>query len=372
MSEARRHPVEDGRAWTRGRTAFALLVGAFLLGGGTVAASQGPGGDPCAGVEPAVRSADQALDRGQWADAERLLQPLAASHADCSGVVLGRARLRMARGDPAEAEPLFARATTLAPDDANAHALFARYWLSRDQPARADYLSARALSLNPDCPEALVVRGRLLLLKGRPQEAREALENAARLDPANAEAHYRLGIWLFRGKRHAEAAAHFEKVVAARPVDALAHDYLALCREALGEAERAELAWRSALEVNERPFFDPLLDYNFGRFLLRQGRLEESQSHLDRAAARVPDRRGVHYERAKLKLARKEYQAAREDAERALGLPDPGGFVLDLQVHYLLATVYARLGETELARKYADLARTTPIPDQALDRADRP
>jgi tetratricopeptide (TPR) repeat protein len=311
-----------------------------------------------------VKSAARALGRGQWADTERLLQPLAASHADCSGVVLGLARLQAARGDPAEAERLFSRATALDSDDALAHALFAQYWLSRDQPARADYEAALALSLKPDCPEALVVRGRLLGSKGRPREAREALEEAVRLDPGNAEAHYRLGIASFRGNRHDEAAAHFEKVVALRPVDALAHDYLALSLEALGEAERAERAWRSALEVNERPFFDPLLDYNYGRFLVKQGRLEESQSHLDRAAKLVPDRRGVHYERAKLKLARKEYPAAREAAERALGLPDPGGLVLDLQVYYLLSTIYARLGETELARKYAELARTTAIPGQ--------
>jgi tetratricopeptide (TPR) repeat protein len=345
-----------------------VSLGVLLLVGGLAAA---PGG-PCAGVESAVQSAAQALDRGQWAEAERLFQPLAASHADCGRVVLGLARLRAARGDPAEAERLFARATTLEPGDAVAHALFAQYWLSRDQPARADYLSTLALSLDPDCPEALVAKGRLLASRGRPEEARQALDKAIRLDPAHAEAHYRLGILAFRGKRHDEAAAHFEKVVALRPVDALAHDYLALSLEALGEAERAERAWRRALEVNERPFLDPLLDYNYGRFLLRQGRLEESQPYLDRAAKQLPDRRGIHYERAKLKLARKDYQGAREAAERALGLPDPGGLVLDLQVYYLLSTIYARLGEADLARKYAELARTTPIPDQALDRADRP
>jgi tetratricopeptide (TPR) repeat protein len=217
-----------------------------------------------------------------------------------------------------------------------------------------------------------VARGRLLGSRGRPQEARQALEEAVRLDPENAEAHYRLGTLAFRGKRHDVAAAHFEKVVSVRLVDAFAHDYLALSFEALGDAERAEGAWRSALAANERPFFDPLLDYNCGRFLLRQGRLEESQPYLDRAAKQLPNRRGVHYERAKLALARKEYQGAREAAERALGLPDPGGLVLDLQVYYLLSTIYARLGEADLARKYADLARTTPIPDQALDRADRP
>jgi hypothetical protein len=45
-------------------------------------------------------------------------------------------------------------------------------------------------------------------------------------------------------------------------------------------------------------------------------------------------------------------------------LRDPDGLVLDLQVYYLLTTVYARLGETELARKYAALSRTAPIPDK--------
>lgn len=320
------------------------------------------------GLEPALRSVTESLDRGEWAEAERRLQPLSVSRADCIGVVLGLARLRAAQSDPAQAERLFARATTLAPDDALAHALFAQYWLSRDQPARADYLSALALSLNPDCPEALVVRGRLLRASGGIQAARQALEKAARLDPANAEAHYQLGIWSFLRRLHAEAATHFETVVALRPLDARAYDYLALSLEALGEAERAELAYRGALKVNEGPFFDSFLDYNYGRFLLKQKRLEESQAHLDRAVALMPHRRGVHYERAKLKLALRDYQAAREDAERALGLREPGGLVLDVQVYYLLATVYARLGEPELARKYAELSRTTPIPDLSEGR----
>jgi tetratricopeptide (TPR) repeat protein len=307
----------------------------------------------------------EALDIGQWAEAERLLQPLSASGADCSGVVLGRARLKAAQGDTAEAERLFTHATHLSPADALAHAFFARYWLSRGQPARADHLSALALALNPDCPEALVVRGRLLRGKGLIREARETLELATRLDPANAEAAYQLGIWFFNGRRYQEAVGRFETVVARRPGDARAHDYLAASLEALGEAERAELAYRSALGVNEGPFFDPLLECNYGRFLLKQGRLEESRSHLDRAVGLLPERRGPHYERGKLHLARKDYPAARRDAERALGLPDPSGLVLDVQVYYLLATVYARLGEPELAQKYAELSRRTALPDQA-------
>lgn len=240
--------------------------------------------------------------------------------------------------------------------------------LDKGEVARADYLSSLALALAPDCPDALVVQGRVSSLKGRPREALEALEKAVRLAPGNAEARYQLGIWLYRARRYPDAVPQLEKVVALRPRDARAYDYLALSLEALGEAERAEKAYRSALEVNEGPLSDPFFDYYYGRFLLKQGRLEESRAPLDRAVARHPDERAAHYERGKLNLARKDYLAARRDAERALALRDPGRLVLDLQVYYLLTTVYARLGETQLARKYAELSRTTPIPDQAADR----
>jgi tetratricopeptide (TPR) repeat protein len=241
--------------------------------------------------------------------------------------------------------------------------------LDQGRWAEADALLEPLSRSHGECPDVLVAGARLAGRKGQIREARQALEKALRLDPAHAEAHHQLGVWFFRGRLHQDAVREFERVVALRPADARAYDYLALSREALGEAEGAEAAYRGALKVNAPgPLFDPLLDYNYGRFLLKRGRLEESRSHLDRAVALLPQRRGVHYERAKLHLALKDYASARRDAEHALGLPDPGGLVLDLQVYYLLATVYARLGETELARKYAELSRTTPIPDQVGDR----
>jgi tetratricopeptide (TPR) repeat protein len=356
--------VVEGRATARRRAVVASLLGLCLHGGGLGAATP-DGQDPCAGAAPALRHATEALDKGQWAEAEGHLQPLQASHASCVGVVLGQARLRAARGDAAEVERLFERATSLTPDDAVAHALFAQYWLSRGQRARADYESSLALSLNPDCPDALVVAGQILGRKGQAADALQALQKAARLGTGNAEAQYQLGVVLFRRKLHAEAARQFEKATALRPTDARAFDYLALAYEALGEAEPAGEAYQRGSRVNDDgPFFDSFLDYNHGSFLLKEGRLEESRSHLDRALVLLPRNRGVRYERGKLHLTLGQYQAARAEAERALSLPDPGGSVLDLQVYYLLATVYARLGETDLARKYADLSRTTTIPDQ--------
>jgi tetratricopeptide (TPR) repeat protein len=354
----------EGWAMAGRRAVVASLLGVCLHVGGRGAAST-VDRDPCARAAAVLRQATEALDKGQWTEAEGHLRSLQAPHASCAGVALGMARLRAAQGDNSGAERFFEQSTSLAPDDALSHALFARYWLSRGQLARADYESSRALSLDRDCPEALVVSAQISSLRGRPQEAYQSLSRAAHLSPTSAEAQYQLGVLLFRRNLHAEAVRQFEKAVALRPTDARALDYLALGLEALGEAERADGAYRRALRVNDAgPFHDSFLDYNYGRFLLKERRLEESRSHLDRALVLLPRSRGVSYERGKLNLTLGQYQAAREDAERALSLPDPAGSVLDLQVYYLLATVYARLGEAELARKYADLARTTPIPDR--------
>jgi tetratricopeptide (TPR) repeat protein len=193
-------------------------------------------------------------------------------------------------------------------------------------------------------------------------------ERALVRDPAHAEAHYQLGVSLYRRQLYADAVAHLEKVVLARPHDARAHDYLAQSLEGLGDADRADRAYRAAQEVNDGPLPDAFFDYYYGRFLLKQDRLEESRVHLDRALARHPRERAVHYERAKLGIAAGQYAAARADAERALELPDPAGLVLDLQLHYLLATVYARLGDPERARQHADLARAAPIPEGRDER----
>jgi Tfp pilus assembly protein PilF len=206
---------------------------------------------------------------------------------------LGLARLRAARGDAAEAERLFERATSLVPDDALSHAQFARYWLARGQVARADYESSLALSLDRDCPDALVASAQISSLRGRPQEAYQALEKAVHLSPSSGEAQYQLGVLLFRRNLHAEAVRPLGKAAALRPTDARAFDYLGLALEALGEAEQADEAYQRALRVNdEGPFFDSLLDYNYGRFLLKERRLEESRSHLDRALALLPRSQG--------------------------------------------------------------------------------
>jgi hypothetical protein len=72
--------------------------------------------------------------------------------------------------------------------------------------------------------------------------------------------------------------------------------------------------------------------------------------------------RAVWYERARVDMSLKDYPNARKDAEKAVSLPDPDGVILDLQMYTLLEEIYRRLGEKELANRYADLSRQTPGP----------
>jgi tetratricopeptide (TPR) repeat protein len=207
------------------------------------------------------------------------------------------------------------------------------------------------------------VRGEILDMKGQTKEGVELLEKACRLDPQNGDAHFRLGTIYDRTRRFADAVRSFQVVVKINSNNPQAWDYLALDLEGLGDVERADMAYRKGLAANQPgPHFDAFLDYNYGRFLMKRNDLTGSKQHLDRAVELTPDVRAPWYERAKLNLRLKDYQQARDDAERAANIRDPRAIIIDLQLYVLLEQIYARLGNTELAEKYAKLSRATPVP----------
>jgi tetratricopeptide (TPR) repeat protein len=349
------------------RTTRPLLALFIFLGGSipVIAAPQdSANATACSGAEHQLRSAKQAIDQGHFDEAERLLLPLQTSHPECGEVLLTLARVRASQKDANVAEQLFSRSVELTPNDARSYSYYAEFSFTQGDYVHADYLSDRALSLDGEYPEALLLKGQILVMKGQIPAARELLEKACTVAPDNAEAHFQLAAFFDARKLNHEAVQHFERTITLRPGDPRAYDYLALNLESLGEAKKADAAYRKGLAVNKGPFFDYFVDYNYGRFLLKQNRLEESKVYLDRSLRLAPETRAVYYEHGKLNVLLHRYQEARRDAERALGLADSSGFVLDLQVYYLLTTVYSRLGEQELARKYAELSRSATIPIQ--------
>ena len=318
--------------------------------------------DACAGAETQLKSLSTNLNHNEFSAAEQRLTRLKTEHPDCPSILLADARIKASRG-AAEANNLFSRYLEKVPKDPAGLAYFARFLIDQGQYQKADELSAAAVSQDGNNPAALAVRGQVLIIKRQPKQGEELLIKSCKLDPDNAESQFQLGVLYDRTKRPGEAVKHFQKVVDVDPGYASAWDYLALNLEPLGEVDRADAAYRHGLEVNhEGPQFDAFLDYNYGRFLAKRNQLAESKRHLDRAVELVPDDRDTWYDRAKLNLRMGNYAQARSDAEHAANLNQETGGILDLQVYGLLEQIYRRVGEKELADKYANLTRQTPPP----------
>lgn len=320
-------------------------------------------GAQCVGAETALQSAARALGSEDAARAEQILDALEPSHPTCDEIILDRGRALELKDDAPGAAASLSRYTQMEPDDARGYAYLAQVMLSQRQYPRADQASLLAIEKNPVEPAALAIRGQILAMKGQSNEGARLLEQACELDPEDAEAQFQLGTLYVRANRRGDAVKHFEKAVSLVPGNARAWDYLALNLEQIGEAGRADEAYRNGEAVNHQGrHFDGFLDYNYGRFLAKRNQLQEAKQRLDSAVTFAPAVRAVWYERAKVYLLLKDYQNARTDGEKAASLSDQGGYILDLQIYTLLEQIYRRLGENELADKYADLSRRTAVP----------
>lgn len=224
---------------------------------------------------------------------------------------------------------------------------------------------------HPDCPPALVLRASVRAAQGDVRQAEELFLRACELAPAQPEPFFQLGVFYDSRQQHGKAAEQFRKVLRLAPSDPQAYDYLGLSLEALGEFDKAEASYRLGLARNAGPRFDPMLHYNYGRFLAKHGRLDDAKAHFDEAVKLSPGVRAIHYERAKLAEMLGDLKGARVHAEKALKLEDRGGVILDMQVHYLLSRIYRRLGEKELAAKYTSLSERAEIPLSARQRSGR-
>jgi len=318
---------------------------------------------PCTGAEVQLALVSRKLTLDATDVADGMLRPLALSYPECPEILLAQARIEDSRGNAKEAADLYIRYTDLEPDSSRGFAYFGRFFLEQRDYMRADALSAAAVDKDPNDPAALALRGQILVMKGQSAEGKALLEKACQLDPDDPEAQFQLGAIYDKAKFAPSAVKHFRKAAELNPRDARAWDYLALNLEPMGELDGAEQAYRKGLQVNQPGrYHDSFLDYNYGRFLAKKNDLAASKQHMDRAVELAPQVRAVWYERAKLNLRMKNYQQARSDAKKAASCADPAHVIIDLQIYALLAQVYGRLGETALAKKYADLSRETQPP----------
>ncbi len=318
---------------------------------------------PCTGAETQLARISAKLTLNDVSGAETLLAPIVTSHPDCPEILLAQGRIEAARGNAQRAANYYVQYTDIESQDARGFAYFGRLFLDQRDYAKADALSAAAVEINANDPASLALRGQILAMKGESTEGKKLLDKACQLEPNDPEAQYQLGKIYDSEKNSIPAVKHFRQATALNPADARAWDYLGLNLEPLEQLDEAEQAYRRALAANQRGrYYDAFVDYNYGRFLAKRNQPTPAKQHLDRAVELAPQVRAVWYERAKLNLRMNNYHQARSDAERAGAIVDPAHVILDLQIYSLLAQIYSRLGESDLAKKYIELTRDTPPP----------
>lgn len=256
-----------------------------------------------------------ATSRGQWADAERLLNralkampTLATAYMDL-GTILGRL------GRPADAEASYRQAIARDPQLAPAHVNLAMLLQERGAHAEAVALCREAVRLSNGLMEAHLVLAGALRALGDFAAAEPAYRMAIALRPDRAETLSDLGLMLGEARRFGEALERHRRALAIRPDSAVLHRARANTLERMGDLSGAEAGYAQAIM---RAPLDLTSWLSRGACLAGLGQFAEADGCFTRVLAADPDSTEAHWLRARIHSlpasAEAELQAALANA----------------------------------------------------------
>jgi tetratricopeptide (TPR) repeat protein len=206
--------------------------------------------------------ANQLLEAGDLAGAERALSPLIGASADAQLLgAMGTVRLR--QNQLREAESLFARASASAPKEPM-HAINlgrARAALGQVENAIAGYRAA--IKLNPNLASAYFELAALQQRSGRLEDAETTYRKLLRVMPDNAQAKLMLGWVLMEAGKPADAETLLRRALSLAPDDkTLDHKTRASLRNGVAWAMRRQNRHEEALtEFDAVRALDPAMPY---------------------------------------------------------------------------------------------------------------
>lgn len=231
--------------------------------------------------------------------------------------------------------------------------------LAKMQFGPADEEVDSALRLDPNFIPALVLKARLALFAHRPDIAKSCLIKAVIVDPSSENAQFFLGMFYYLQNDFTLGITPLEKARALSPKAPLPPFYLAMSKEAMGDASSALRFYQEAeaLSPEKTPQTAAILVAH-GRLLYSLGRFEESIAKDQLAIEADNQSRDAFYERAKGLEHQSKYEAAAADGEQALTLPELG--TSDSQIHFLLGNIYLKLNHPDLAAAHLAKFRAAP------------
>lgn len=216
-----------------------------------------------------------------------------------------------------------------------------------------------ALHASPYMVPALVLKARLAMFAHRPDIAKSCLITAITVDPTSEEAQFFLGVFYYMQNDFKLAISPLQTAETLSPKSPLPVFYLGMTREALGDMTQASNLYQQAenLSPEKSPQTASIL-VTYGRFLFSLGRYKESMEKDRQAIEDDPESRDAHYELAKELDHESDFSNAAREAERALNLPELG--TSDAEIHFLLANLYRKLNQPDLAKAHLEKFKSAP------------
>jgi tetratricopeptide (TPR) repeat protein len=240
-----------------------------------------------ADIEALRNAASEAELRGDWQEADRLLQVL-RSEVELDSDLLSR----------------------------HAHVIF-----SMGDKARAATMMRRAVRNSPGDPKLKLQLGKIYAVQERFQAAEDQFRKVIAVDPENTEAKRRLALALQKkGEGGEEAEVLVKEVVAATPDDLQAWLQLgALYANQESRYKEAETAFARALEIDP---ISPSALHNYGLLKRFQGDLVEAEKYLKKAFEEYPDQSDFAFSLGICYMYQENAEKALECFEQSIAL-DP-------------------------------------------------
>jgi tetratricopeptide (TPR) repeat protein len=216
-----------------------------------------------------------------------------------------------------------------------------------------------ALHDSPYMVPALVLKARLAVFAHRPDVAKSCLITAIKADPTSEEAQFFFGVFYYTQNDFKLAISPLQAAQTLSPKSPLPVFYLAMTQESLGNETKALELYQQAenLSPEKSPQSASIL-VAYGRFLLSLGQSQNSIEKDRRAIEEDPTSRDAHYELARGLDHDGDFKNAALAGEQALTLPEFG--TSDAQIHFLLANLYRKLNQPDLAKAHMEKFQAAP------------
>ena len=196
----------------------------------------------------------------------------------------------------ADAARLYRNYLSLYPSRVDVRVYLGGSLLNLNQLEEALQEAQHAIRLQPRYAKAYTLLGRIYTAKHSWELAQENFRKALQLDPQDTDTWYFSGKACYASSQFDAAVRSFQEALNLGAQQSRVHGNLALSYDALGEYEKADIEYRRAVTLSQGEY-RPYLDY--GVFLFRQRRTNESVSVLQRAFQLQPNVEDVRFELAR-------------------------------------------------------------------------